>query len=434
MPFESAGNVPRRIAVIGAGISGLAAAHLLAADSRVVLFESERRLGGHARTVMAGRNGDQPVDTGFIVFNHATYPHLTALFQRLEVPLAKSNMSFGASFGGGRFEYGLGSLDAVFAQRRNLGNPKYLRMLRDILRFNARAAASTDDPSMTIRELLAVLRTGEWFRDRYLLPLSGAIWSTPTQDVLDFPAAALVQFFRNHALMGYSGQHQWYTVRGGSVEYVRRFEALLRAQGVDIRTASPIAAVRRPGRPDAAVEVRARGGDWEAFDEVVFATHSDDSLRLLADATPYERAALGALRYQPNEAVLHSDCSLMPRRRKVWSSWVYSEDRFKRSPGIDLTYWMNSLQPIPLDDPHFVTLNTTRPIREELIHDVTTFRHPVYDVAAIQAQELVRAMNGTANTWFCGAWMRNGFHEDGFASAVEVAEAMACRQEPKVAA
>ncbi|WP_114966155.1 NAD(P)/FAD-dependent oxidoreductase [Alkalilacustris brevis] len=429
MPFETASAARPRIAVIGAGISGLSAAYLLAGNSDVVLFEAERRLGGHARTVMAGKRGDQPVDTGFIVFNHATYPHLTRLFDNLGVPTVPSNMSFGASFGGGRFEYSLTSLDTVFAQRRNLANPKYLGMLRDIFRFNARAAMAERDPSMTIRELLAVLRTGEWFRDRYLLPLSGAIWSTPTQDVLDFPAGALVRFFRNHALMGYSGQHQWYTVKGGSIEYVRRLEAALRRQGVDIRTGSPIAGVRRAGGTGRApIMLRPVGGDWEGFDEVVFATHADDTLAMLADASPLEAAALGAVRYQPNEAVLHADPSLMPRRHKVWSSWIYSEEAEKRSSGIDLTYWMNSLQPIPQDDPHFVTLNTTRAIREELIYDTTTFRHPVYDLAALQAQEAIVEMNGTANTWFCGAWMRNGFHEDGFASAVAVAEGLEARR------
>lgn len=429
MPFETVGAARPRIAVVGAGISGLAAAHLLGDSNDVVLFEAERRLGGHARTVMAGKRGDQPVDTGFIVFNHATYPHLTRLFERLDVPVVPSNMSFGASFGGGQFEYSLTSLDTVFAQRRNLANPKYLRMLRDIFRFNARAALAERDPTMTIRDLLAVLRTGEWFRDRYLLPLSGAIWSTPTQDVLDFPAASLVRFFRNHALMGYAGQHQWYTVKGGSIEYVRRLEVSLRRQGVDIRTGCPIAAVRRDGAQGGApVTLRPVGGACESFDAVVFATHADDTLAMLADASPLESASLGAIRYQPNEAVLHADPSLMPRRRKVWSSWIYSEDADKRAPGIDLTYWMNSLQPIPQSDPHFVTLNGIRAIREDLIYDTTTFRHPVYDLAALQAQEVIAEMNGTASTWFCGAWMRNGFHEDGFASAVAVAEGLVARR------
>jgi hypothetical protein len=431
MPFETPGAAARRIAVIGAGISGLGAAHMLAGSHRVTLFEAEGRLGGHARTVIAGRRGDQPVDTGFIVFNYANYPNLTRLFDRLGVPVTKSDMSFGASIDGGRLEYGLRSLSAVFAQRANLANPRFLGMMRDVLRFNAQALATTRDPGETIAGMIGRLRLGDWFRDYYLLPLSGAIWSTPVEKILDFPAEAMIRFFENHALLHHSGQHQWHTVQGGSVEYVRRVEAALRGQGVEIRLATPVAAVRR--RPGA-VEVRARGGDWEAFDEVVFASHSDQTLAMLADPAPDERAALAAVRYQPNEAVLHADASLMPRRRAVWSSWNYAEAAGRRGDRIDLTYWMNSLQPIPQDDPLFVTLNSTRPIREELIYDQVTFAHPVYDLAALAAQKAIRAMNGARGTWFCGAWMRNGFHEDGLASAVEVAEAIRRADEAKVAA
>ncbi len=426
MPFENVTTAPKRIAVIGAGISGLAAAHLLADRHNVTLLEAEPRLGGHARTVMAGRRGDQPVDTGFIVFNNTNYPNLVRMFDALDVPIAESNMSFGASLQGGRFEYAFNSIDAIFATRRNIADPRFLRMIRDILRFNRRASDVVQDPAMTIGGLIDTLRLGPWFRDRYLLPFSGAIWSTPTQDILDFPAQALVRFFENHALMGYNGQHQWFTVQGGSIEYVRRLESSLRSRGTTIRTGASVAAIRRT---DSGAELRALGGEWESFDEIVMATHSDDSLAMLSDATPDERAALGAVRYQPNQAVLHSDPAMMPRRRKCWASWVYTEDSDKASPRIDLTYWMNSLQPIPKDDPLFVTLNTTRTIREDLIHDVTTFRHPVYDVAALRGQAAVRAMNGANRTWFCGAWMRNGFHEDGFASAVDVVEALE-RREP----
>lgn len=421
MPFESVTTAPKRIAVIGAGISGLAAAYLLSPHHDVVLFEAERRLGGHARTVLAGKRGDQPVDTGFIVFNNANYPNLVRMFGDLDVPVTESNMSFGASFQGGRFEYAFNSIDAIFATRRNIADPRFLRMIRDILRFNKRASGVAQDPGMTIGGLIETLRLGPWFRDRYLLPFSGAIWSTPTQDILQFPAQALVRFFENHALLGYTGQHQWFTVKGGSVEYVRRLEAHLRAAGVTIRLAAPVAAIRRH---EGGAEVRAAGGDWEAFDEVILATHSDDSLAMLSDATAQERAALGAVRYQPNEAILHSDTAMMPRRRKCWASWVYTEEAGKTSPRIDLTYWMNSLQPIPQDDPLFVTLNTTRQIRDDLVHDTVTFRHPVYDVAALRGQAAIRAMNGSLRTWFCGAWMRNGFHEDGFASAVDVVESL----------
>ncbi|MFO1201349.1 MAG: FAD-dependent oxidoreductase [Tabrizicola sp.] len=431
MPFEQFGQAPRRIAVIGGGISGMAAAHLLADRNSVVLFEAEPRLGGHARTVIAGKRKDQPVDTGFIVFNQVNYPHLVRLFDKLGVPTTESAMSFGASIRGGAIEYGLASMDAIFAQRRNAFNPRFLRMLTDILHFNRNAEAVANDPGMTIAELLGRLGTGSYFRDHYITPFSGAIWSTPTCGILDFPAQALVRFFRNHALMDYDGQHQWYTVKGGSIEYVRRLQSAMAAQGVDIRTATPVAAVRREA---GSVFVRSQGCEPELFDDVVFATHSDITLKLLADGTPEETGALAAIRYQPNEAILHADSSLMPKSRKVWSSWSYVEPKSGPGDRIDLTYWMNSLQPIPEDDALFVTLNSSRPIRDDLIHDVNTFHHPVFDVAAFAAQGRLRAMNGTRNTWFCGAWMRNGFHEDGFASAVDVVQAMADRQAFRLAA
>ncbi|MBA3910691.1 MAG: cyclopropane-fatty-acyl-phospholipid synthase [Rhodobacter sp.] len=431
MPFETLGSARRHVAVIGGGISGMAAAHLLADTHSVVLFEAEPRLGGHARTVIAGKRKDQPVDTGFIVYNRVNYPHLVKLFEKLAVPTTESSMSFGASIKGGRLEYGLASVDAIFAQRRNVLDPRFLRMLGDILHFNRNAEAVANDPSMTIRDLLARLGTGAWFRDHYITPFSGAIWSTPTSGILEFPAQALVRFFRNHALLDFEGQHQWFTVKGGSIEYVRRLQSAMVAQGVDIRTHTPIAAVRREA---GSVLVRAKGDKWELFDDVVFATHSDQTLRLLSDATPTEAANLGAIRYQPNEAVLHSDTSLMPKARKVWSSWSYVEPKTGAGDKIDLTYWMNSLQAIPQDDPLFVTLNTTRPIREDLIHDVNTFHHPVFDVAAFAAQDAIRATNGRQNTWFCGAWMKNGFHEDGFASAVDVVTALSERQRQRLAA
>ena len=431
MPFEIPGAAPRRVAVIGGGISGMAAAHLLADAHSVVLYEAEPRLGGHARTVIAGKRKDQPVDTGFIVYNNVNYPHLVKLFARLGVPTVESSMSFGASIKGGRLEYGLASVDAIFAQRKNALDPRFLQMLADILHFNRNAEAVANDPAMTIGELLARLRTGPWFRDHYLTPFSGAIWSTPTAGIMNFPAQALVRFFRNHALLGYEGQHQWRTVKGGSVEYVRRLQSAMGAQGVDIRTATPVAGIRREA---GSVLVRAEGAEWELFDDVILATHSDQSLRLLSDPTPHEAASLSAIRYQPNEAVLHADASLMPRSRKVWSSWSYVEPKSGPGDRIDLTYWMNSLQPIPQDDPLFVTLNTSRPIRDDLIHDVNTFHHPVFDVAAFAAQDRIRLMNGAQNTWFCGAWMRNGFHEDGFASAVDVVEALAERHGTRIAA
>ncbi|SHI02462.1 NAD(P)/FAD-dependent oxidoreductase [Marivita hallyeonensis] len=431
MPFEARASASKKIAVIGAGISGMGAAHMLAADNDVTLFEAEPRLGGHARTIMAGKNGDQPVDTGFIVYNYANYPHLARLFKALDVPVTKSNMSFGASLDGGRIEYALATLNSIFAQRKNALNPRFLRMLRDITHFNKHAMDATRDRNLSLGDFLAQLGTGPWFRDYYLLPLTGAIWSTPTEKVMDFPAHALVQFMENHALLSYSGQHQWYTVQGGSIEYVKRLEASLRARGTTLRLGAPTDGVRRDVM---GAEVKAKGAEWERFDEVVFATHSDDTLRLLSDATPLEQKALGAITYQPNRVVLHADPNIMPKKRLCWSSWNYTETAQKEMNTIDLTYWMNSLQPIPESDPHFVTLNTTRPIREELIYDECTLRHPVYDLEALAAQETVRDMNGTHRTWFCGAWMKNGFHEDGLSSAVDVVEAIRARSAVAVAA
>ena len=431
MPFETPAAPARRIAVIGAGVSGLAAAHLLGRTHRVVLYEAEPRLGGHARTVIAGKRGDQPVDTGFIVFNRVNYPNLVRLFEELDVPTTESTMSFGASFGGGRFEYALQSLDSLFAQRSNLLDPRYLRMLRDILRFFARGRTLQHEEGLTVDDMIVRLGLGRWFRDRFLLPFSGAIWSTPAEEIGAFPCAALIRFFDNHNLLQYSNQHQWYTVRGGSIQYVHRMQAAMDAAGTEIRTGAPVAGVRRTAT---GVEVRARGAEWEAFDEVVFAAHSDQSLAMLSDPSPEEIAALSKVRYQPNRAVLHADASVMPLRRKCWASWVYTETPGQAPGPVSLSYWMNSLQPIPDSDPMFVTLNARRPIREELIYDEAEFSHPVYDLAALQGQAEVRALNGTRNTWFCGAWMRNGFHEDGFASAVDVVTAMGRRDPAEVAA
>ncbi|QBY02418.1 FAD-dependent oxidoreductase [Rhodophyticola sp. CCM32] len=430
MPFETAAAAPRRIAVIGGGISGMGAAYHLSRTHAVSLFEAEGRLGGHARTVLAGANGDQPVDTGFIVFNYANYPHLTALFDALDVPVAKSDMSFAASIDGGRIEYGLRDVRSLFAQKSNLLRPGFLRMVRDILRFNAQAVGMADDCTITLGDLMDQMGMGRWFRDYYLTPISGAIWSTPKEEIMAFPAQALVRFFRNHALLSATGQHQWWTVQGGSVAYVSRLEAAMRRQGVGIHLGHPVQNVRRVA---GGAEIFHRGG-WEMFDEIVFASHSDDTLAMLADPSPAEAAALGAVRYQANEAVLHADARAMPQRRATWSAWNYAERPGHDGGPIDLTYWMNCLQPIPKADPLFVTLNSRGPIDEALIYDSTIFRHPVYDLAALTAQNTIRSMNGSNSTWFCGAWMKNGFHEDGYASAIEVVEAMALRDRLVLAA
>jgi predicted NAD/FAD-binding protein len=421
MSFDAMPIHPQRIAVIGGGISGLAAAYLSAPHHAVTLFEAAPRLGGHARTVMAGQNGDQPVDTGFIVFNYANYPHLTRMFQDLDVPVAKSDMSFGASINDGEIEYGLRDLRALMAQKRNLSRPSFLRMVRDILRFNAKAEAFATNDWATIGELMDELQLGDWFQRYYLMPICGAIWSTPPAEIRGFPARSLVQFFRNHALLSTTGQHQWWTVDGGSIEYVRRLERHLRGRGVAIHKSTLVQSIERTPNQ---VLVHSHGAQPKTFDQVVFACHSDQALRMLAQPTPQERSALSAIRFQDNQVILHRDISQMPKRRPAWSSWVYKADTRKPEPAIGVTYWMNRLQNIPHSDPMFVSLNPSETVPDHLIYDQKTFRHPVFDTAALEAQRQIMVLQGQNNTWFGGAYTRHGFHEDGFASAARIARLM----------
>ncbi len=421
MSFDVPAQPQQRIAIVGGGIAGLAAAWFLAPRHQVTVFEAAARLGGHARTVLAGRQMDQPVDTGFIVFNYVTYPLLTAMFDQLDVPVQPSCMSFGASIDSGRIEYGLKDMRAILGQRRNLARPGFLRMMSDILRFNAHAETAAQSESMTIGELIAQMRLGRWFEDYYLTPLCGAIWSTPPKGILSFPAQPLIRFFRNHALLSARDQHQWWTVKGGSIEYLRRLQAHLEHTGCQLRTTTPVRAVERTGDK---VIIHAKGCEAETFDHIIMASHADDTLRLLSQPKAKERAALEKLRFQNNRMVLHCDTTQMPRRRACWSSWVYKADGPARQTSVGVTYWMNRLQAIPESDPLFVSLNPAQPIRDDLIYDETTFRHPVFDNAALQAQRQVAAIQGENRTWFAGSYLRNGFHEDGVASAAAIAQAL----------
>lgn len=414
----------KKIAIVGGGISGLSAAYYLQPNHDITLFEAAPRLGGHARTVMAGKDGDQPVDTGFIVFNYVTYPFLTRLFRDLDVPVIKSEMSFGVSIDNGDLEYGLGNIAAITAQKRNLIRPQYYKMIADILRFGKRAEAAAQDDDMTIGELVDELGLGTWFRKKYLLPMCGAIWSTPIEEIDQFPAKSLVQFLRNHALLAGTNQHQWWTVDGGSVEYVRRLEAALLARGCEIRTGTPVAHVDRDQN---GVQVHA-GNSVEGFDDIIFACHSDQALAILgSSATAQESDALGSIRYQNNRAILHRDPSQMPMRKACWTSWAYRA----QEGSIGVTYWMNRLQNIPESDPLFVTLNPTSKIAAEMIYDEVQYAHPVFDKAALRAQKKLRAMQGQNRTWFAGAYNRNGFHEDGIASAMRIVRMMNSTQMPE---
>jgi uncharacterized protein len=422
MPFDLQTNPPGklRVAVIGAGISGLGAAYTLASDHEVTLYEAEPRLGGHARTITVGRECQVDVDTGFIVFNYRNYPLLSGLFAELDVPVQKSDMAFSASLDDGRFEYGLHATSALFAQRRNLFRPLYWRMLLEIPRFNRSIKRYADQLTLTLGEALSDLGMSDWFRRYFILPLAGAIWSGTPEQMLAFPAAAFVRFFDNHGLLTLHDQPQWYTVNGGSKVYVAKVEDVLLRHGTAIRTGTPVQAVGRDG----GAWVKPQGGEAEAYDAVVFACHSDQALTLLADPSPEERMILGNIRYTPNRVIVHDDPSLMPQRRACWAAWNYRGRTGGRAEALTVTYWMNRLQSLPAEQPLFVTLNPEDDIPARHMFDETVLHHPVFDLAAMQAQQALAALQGQRNTWYCGAYTRYGFHEDGLASGVAAAKAL----------
>jgi len=401
------------IAVVGSGISGLSAAWLLSHRHRVTLFEADDRIGGHSHTVMAGGT---PVDTGFIVYNEQTYPNLTALFRHLDVPTKPTEMTFAVSLDRGRLEYSGTDLGGLFAQRRNLASPRFWSMLRDLERFYRRAPRDLSTMgSVGLGDYLDGLGCGAAFRDDHLYPMAAAIWSTPVGDIPDYPAAAFVRFCENHGLLKLSRRPVWRTVDGGSREYVAR---LSRSFTDRIAKKRPVRRIRRLA---AGVEIDF-GDGTERFDHVVIATHADQALAMLGDADAREHRILGAFGYRRNEAVLHSDPSLMPRRRRVWSSWNYASEAGAGAPALSVTYWMNRLQGLPDAQPLFVTLNPIRPPDPSLVHRRDVYDHPVFDTAADAAQAKLWSLQGARNIWFCGAYFGAGFHEDGLQAGLAVAE------------
>ncbi len=417
-----------KIAVVGAGISGLGAALALSERHDVRLYEQAGRLGGHANTVdVAFGEAVQPVDTGFIVYNLRNYPNLTALFDHLDVPTKWSDMSFGFSLAGGACEYACDNLGTIFAQRWRVFDPRFLRVVREILRFTKLAPADMASGRLDGRSLgewLAERRFSGWFRERFLLPMGGAIWSTSAAEVLRFPALNFVNFFHNHDLMtGLDPAQRWRTVDGGSREYVRRAHERLgprvllgrRAVAVETGAARPV--------------LRFADGGEETFDQVVLAVHGPEARALLARPDAQQAALLGVFRTTQNRAVLHSDPRLMPRRRRVWSSWNFLADRAEMADGrpAQVTYWMNRLQSIPADRPLFVSLNPRAEIDEAKVHGVFDYAHPFYDQAAFEAQRAVDAIQGRGGVWYAGAWLGYGFHEDGLRSGLRVAAALGAR-------
>lgn len=411
----------KKIAIIGTGISGLGVASLLHPHHDVTVYEKNPYVGGHSRTVQVKTPAGQvAVDTGFIVFNKRNYPLLTRLFSFLDVPVVESDMSFGVSIAQGWLEYGTRTPGGFLAQKINLIRPAFWRMVFDILKFNARAREYLHkDPSFTLGACLDQLGMGRWFRDYYLLAMGGAIWSTPVEGMLDFPACTFIRFFENHGLLTVADHPQWYTVRGGSREYVRRLidpfqDRILLGRGV--------VSVRRT---ETGAHVKDESGEVCEFDDVVFACHADQAVKMIVDASADEKSVLSAFKYQPNRAVLHSDTSFMPNRKAAWASWVYlSGDKADGNACVSLSYWMNNLQPLNASVPMIATLNPGREPDPSLIHDDYLFEHPVFDESAIRGQSAIDSIQGKNRFWFCGAYQRYGFHEDGLSSAVKVAERM----------
>jgi uncharacterized protein len=420
---------PLRVAVIGSGISGLAAARTLQAHAKVTLFEAGDYFGGHTHTVDVTLPTPQGlathgVDTGFLVFNERTYPGLIALFAELGVATARSDMSFSVkvpgSAGARGLEWSGSSLNTVFAQRRNLGNWKFLRMLREILRFNritTELAASGADAQMTqaLGAFLDERGFSDEFRNWYFLPMMGCIWSCPTDQMLQFPVATMIRFCHNHGLIQVSDRPQWWTVQGGARHYVEKIIALID----DKRLNSPVLRIERDA--DGANVITASGA--ERFDKVVVAAHSDQALALLQAPSGAEWAVLGAIRYQPNRAVLHTDASVLPRKKLAWAAWNYERagSTGGEPPKVCLHYLLNMLQPLPFTQPVVVSLNPAREIGRNHIMGQYDYAHPVFDLPAIHAQKQVGDLQGREHTYFCGAWTGYGFHEDGLKSGLAAA-------------
>jgi predicted NAD/FAD-binding protein len=418
------------IAVIGTGIAGLSAAWLLNRRHTVTVYEKAPRLGGHANTVMVpshlgGASAELPVDMGFIVYNPETYPNLSALFRLLDVPTQASEMSFAVSLRDGGLEYAGTTPAGLFAQKRNVVNPRFWSMLRDLARFYRQGTEDARRPLESLgslAEYLAAGGYGEAFIRDHLLPMAAAIWSTPCDSMLDYPAGAFLRFCDNHGLLRLTGRPEWRTVTGGSRAYVERLSAPFSER---IRTGVGVRSIRR--LPDG-VEVLDDRGATGHYDHVVIAVHADQALAMLSDPSDAERALLGALRYGANDAVMHRDPTLMPRRRRAWCSWNYLGGAAEQT--VCATYWMNRLQSLPVDDPLFVTLNPHRQPAPETVIRREAYEHPMFDGPALHAQRELWSLQGARRSWFCGAYFGAGFHEDGLQAGLAVAEALGGQRRP----
>jgi uncharacterized protein len=419
-----------RIAIVGSGISGLSTAHHLQDKADITLFEAGDYFGGHTHTVdvtLPTPIGTQThgVDTGFLVYNERTYPGLIALFKELQVATVKSDMSFSVQVphqnGQGALEWNGANLNTVFAQRSNLFKPSFLFMLRDVIRFNTLATELAErnqdhELAQPLSGFLFSHKFSDAFRDWYLLPMLGCIWSCPTDQMLKFPVATMIRFCHNHGLIQVNNRPQWYTVAGGARHYVEKILAGI----ADKRLNTPVLRVERDAH---SVTLQTQHG-VERFDKVILASHADQSLHMLAEPTAQELATLSAIRYHPNRAVLHTDTSVMPKKKLAWAAWNYERAAHDstESTRVCLHYWLNLLQPLPFSQDVIVSLNPVREIEPAHVIGEYEYAHPVFDLPAIQAQAQMPQLQGQQHTWFAGAWMGYGFHEDGFKAGRDAAQ------------
>ena len=416
----------KTLAIIGTGIAGLGCAHFLREHFDITLFEQEKYIGGHTNTVTIEEAGRAvPIDTGFMVFNRVTYPNLTRLFRELNVATKPASMSFSVQHTPTGLEYNGGSLNLLFGRRRNLVSLRYWRMLLQIRRFNTEALGALANPNFaeySLRDYVAERGYGDDMLNLYLIPMSSAVWSTPPDLMLEFPAMTLLRFWQNHGFLGLHTQHPWFTVTGGARSYVEKLTAPFR------NPARLQQKVTRVSRTRDKATVTTASGATESFDKVILACHADQTLKLLSDPTDLESRLLREFRYQPNTATLHTDASLMPRTRRCWASWNYRLDLARDGKVIPTThYWMNSLQGVSENENYFVSLNAHDRIAPAKILRRIEYEHPVFNLAAIAAQKELPQLNRLATsqtTYFAGAWFKYGFHEDGLNSALECARAI----------
>lgn len=417
-----------RLAIIGSGIAGLGCAHFLHARYELTIYEQNDYAGGHTNTIVVDEAGQPiPIDTGFMVFNHVTYPNLVRLFRELGVETKPTDMSFSVQHLPSDLEYNGGSVNLLFAQRRNLFRPRHWRMLMAIARFNKEAVPALEDPcfaEMSLREYVAARGYGADMFHLYLAPMSSAVWSTPPARIGEFPATTLLRFWHNHGFLGLNTQHSWWTVCGGAKSYVEKITAPFRDR-LHLRRKAV-----RVTRENGHARVTSADGAVEEFDKVILACHGDQALALLADPTPLESRLLREFAYQPNTATLHTDARFMPKRRRCWASWNYRIAAGADGGTLPEThYWMNRLQGVSQRENYFVSLNCHERILPEKVLKRIAYEHPLFTLPAIRAQKELPKLNDlNQTTYYAGAWFKYGFHEDGFASALECARAI--RGEP----